>query len=70
VAINWLLHRPDVTCPIIGARTLAQFEDNVAAVSWSLSDELMKRLNQVSKLTPPRYPYGFIARFNASMASD
>jgi aryl-alcohol dehydrogenase-like predicted oxidoreductase len=67
VAINWLLNHPHVTCPIIGARTMPQFKDNVTAVTWSLSDGQMKRLNQASKLTPPRYPYGFIGRFNASM---
>lgn len=65
-SINWLLHRPQVTCPIIGARTMAQFEDNLAAISWSLSEEQMRRLNAVSELQAPRYPYGFIDRFNKS----
>jgi aryl-alcohol dehydrogenase-like predicted oxidoreductase len=64
VAINWLLQRPGVTCPVIGARTMAQLEDNLGVVSWSLSDEQMERLNAASRLVAPRYPYGFIYRFN------
>lgn len=64
VAINWLLNRPDVTCPIIGARTMEQFEDNISAINWSLNEEQMNRLDAVSELAAPRYPYGFINRFN------
>jgi len=64
VAINWLLHRPGVTCPILGARTIEQFKDNVGAIQWSLDEEQTERLDAASKLTPPRYPYGFINRFN------
>ena len=63
VAINWLRHRPGVTCPIIGARTMKQFEDNLSAADWSLDAEQIERLDRVSHLEPPRYPYGFINRF-------
>jgi len=61
VALNWLLQRPGVTAPIIGARTMEHLEDNLGAVGWSLSDEQMDRLNQASDLRLP-YPYGFIAK--------
>jgi len=61
VALNWLLQRPGVTAPIIGARTMEHLEDNLGAVGWSLSDEQMERLNQASDVRLP-YPYGFIAR--------
>ena len=63
VALNWLLNCPHVTCPIIGARTMEHFNDNVSAISWSLDEEQMRRLNAASELTAPRYPYGFINRF-------
>lgn len=56
VAINWLLERPGVTSPIIGARTMQQLEDNLGAVGWSLSPEQMGKLDQASKVQPP-YPY-------------
>jgi aryl-alcohol dehydrogenase-like predicted oxidoreductase len=61
VALNWLLQRPGVTAPIIGVRTMAHLEDNLAAVGWSLSDAQMHRLNQISEVTLP-YPYSFIAK--------
>jgi aryl-alcohol dehydrogenase-like predicted oxidoreductase len=60
VAINWLLQCPGVTAPIIGARTLEQLEDNLGASGWSLSDEQMARLTQVSAQQLP-YPYSVIA---------
>ncbi len=59
VAINWLLQRPGVTAPIIGARTMQQLEDNMAAAGWSLDAEQVTRLNAASDIEPP-YPYDFI----------
>lgn len=61
VALNWLLHRPGVTAPIIGVRTLAHLEDNLGASGWSLSEEQMNRLNRVSEHRLP-YPYDVIAQ--------
>ncbi len=60
VALNWLVHRPGVTAPIVGARKLAHLEDNLGAVGWVLPDELMSRLTQASEVAKP-YPYDFIA---------
>lgn len=64
VALNWLLRRPLVTSTITGADSLAQLEDNLEALTWALTEAQMKRLNAVSIHPPPRYPYGFINRFN------
>jgi len=61
VALRWLLQRPGVTAPIIGARTLQQLQVNLGADGWSLSDEQMARLTQVSELDPG-YPVRFIRR--------
>jgi aryl-alcohol dehydrogenase-like predicted oxidoreductase len=60
VALNWLLQRPGVTAPIIGARNMSQLESNLGASGWNLSDEQMSRLNQASDVPIP-YPYPFIA---------
>jgi aryl-alcohol dehydrogenase-like predicted oxidoreductase len=60
VALNWLLQRPGVTAPIIGARTLEQLESNLGATGWALSQEKMTRLTQVGEQPLP-YPYNFIA---------
>ena len=65
VALNWLLQKPVVTAPIIGARTLAHLEDNLGAVDWSLTTEQMSRLDQVSSLPLP-YPYESLAQQRAS----
>jgi aryl-alcohol dehydrogenase-like predicted oxidoreductase len=65
VALNWLLRRPGVTAPILGARTLAQLEDNLGATGWTLSDAHMSRLDQASA-PPLLYPYDFLARPDAS----
>ena len=59
VAINWLLQQPAVTAPIIGARTMEQLEDNLAAAGWTLTAEQIARLDQASQVDPP-YPYDFI----------
>jgi aryl-alcohol dehydrogenase-like predicted oxidoreductase len=60
VAIYWLLQRPGVTAPIIGALTLEQLESNLGADDWALSQEQMARLTQVSQQSLP-YPYDAIA---------
>jgi aryl-alcohol dehydrogenase-like predicted oxidoreductase len=60
VALRWLLQMPGVTSPIIGARTMAQFEDNLGAAGWSLGAEHMDTLNQASARPLP-YPYTFAA---------
>lgn len=59
VAIGWLLQRPGVTAPIIGARTMKHLEDNLSAIDQPLNDEHMARLNEVSEPQLP-YPYNFI----------
>jgi aryl-alcohol dehydrogenase-like predicted oxidoreductase len=55
VAVRWLLHRPGITAPIIGARTPGHLGELLGATGWSLSTEQMDRLNAVSN--PERVPY-------------
>jgi len=45
--LAWLLHNPAVTAPIIGPRTVAQLEDSLRALEITLSDEVLKRLDQI-----------------------
>jgi aryl-alcohol dehydrogenase-like predicted oxidoreductase len=63
VALNWLLHRPAVTAPIIGATKPSQLEDNLGATDWDLDDDQIERLDKVSA-PPDIYPYAFIAKSN------
>ena len=44
VALAWLLHKPVVTAPIIGVRTVDQLEDAVAALDLQLSSDDLERL--------------------------
>jgi aryl-alcohol dehydrogenase-like predicted oxidoreductase len=46
VALTWLLHKPVVTAPIVGATKLEHVEDALAAESLSLSDEQIARLEE------------------------
>jgi aryl-alcohol dehydrogenase-like predicted oxidoreductase len=58
VALSWITNRPGVTAPIFGARTLDQFEENVAAADLDLGSAATQRLDDVSAPTPNDYPYG------------
>lgn len=56
VALNWLLQRPTVSSVLIGARNEEQLRQNLGAVGWQLNDDQIRRLDEVSAVTPP-YPY-------------
>jgi aryl-alcohol dehydrogenase-like predicted oxidoreductase len=61
VALAWTLTNPAVVSPIIGARTLAQAEENVGALDVSLSPDQLDRLNLASE-PAPIFPARFIDR--------
>jgi aryl-alcohol dehydrogenase-like predicted oxidoreductase len=46
VALAWLLHKPGVTAPIVGATKLEHLEDALAAAVLELSPEEMARLEE------------------------
>jgi aryl-alcohol dehydrogenase-like predicted oxidoreductase len=66
VALAWLLTRPTVVSPIIGARTPEQLEDNLGAVGWELTQEEIDRLNTVSAI-PEGYPYRMMREYGTRM---
>jgi 1-deoxyxylulose-5-phosphate synthase len=51
VALAWLLHKPGVTAPIVGATKLAHLEDALAATELRLSDA------ELAKLEAPYRPH-------------
>lgn len=69
VALRWLLGRPAVTAPIVGARTVEQLEENLGAVGWSLSPEQVARLDAASERPRP-YPYDILHRFRNRAPQD
>lgn len=47
IALAWLLHNPVVSAPIIGPRTLAQLDENQRVPDIKLSEEILKRLDEI-----------------------
>ncbi len=72
VALNWVTNRPGVSSTIIGATKMAQLEDNLKALEFEIPEELLKRLDEVSK-PDVTYPYFFHTgdlRANASSQAN
>jgi 1-deoxyxylulose-5-phosphate synthase len=46
VALAWLLHRPGVTAPIVGATKPGHVTDALAAVTLDLTGDEMRRLEE------------------------
>jgi aryl-alcohol dehydrogenase-like predicted oxidoreductase len=60
-ALSWVQNRPGVSSTILGARTLAQLDDNLAALSVKLTSEQTAKLDQLS--TPKlNFPAAFLDR--------
>jgi aryl-alcohol dehydrogenase-like predicted oxidoreductase len=55
LALAWLLHQPVVTSIIIGATKPEQLEDNLKSIDVSFTEDELKKLDEVSKLSP-EYP--------------
>lgn len=55
VALAWTLLNPAVVSPVLGARTLPQLEDNLGALAVDLSEEHVRRLDEVSRI-PLEFP--------------
>ena len=64
IALAFVLQRPFVMSVIIGAKTVDQLDDNIAATAVTFTPEELDRLDKVSAL-PPEYPGWMIARQNA-----
>lgn len=46
VALAWLLHKPGVTAPIVGATKPAHLQDALAAEQLTLSEQEIARLEE------------------------
>ncbi|MGW6195139.1 aldo/keto reductase [Kribbella sp. NPDC055110] len=58
VALAWLVDRPAITSVILGARTLEQLDDNLAAADLHLTPEETTKLDEASDPGAADYPYG------------
>ncbi|SON55265.1 L-glyceraldehyde 3-phosphate reductase [Hartmannibacter diazotrophicus] len=61
IALAWTLANPAVVSPIMGARTLAQAEENLGALEVTLLPEQLDRLHRVSE-PDPIFPARFVER--------
>lgn len=65
VAIAWTLAQPGIVSTILGARTLAQLQDNLESLSIEFSPGQLQALNQVSAIEMG-FPHDFLAQVRAS----
>jgi len=56
VAVRWILQMPGCTGVVIGPRSLANLEDSMNCMKFTLSEDQMERLNRAT-VCPPLYPY-------------
>jgi aryl-alcohol dehydrogenase-like predicted oxidoreductase len=59
VALAWLRAQSGVIIPIVGARKLTQFQDNLASIEVTLSPEHLQRLDEVSQIEVG-FPHDFL----------
>jgi aryl-alcohol dehydrogenase-like predicted oxidoreductase len=55
IALAWVLTRETITAPILGVSSMKHLEDNLGALEVSLSDDDVKRLDEVSDWTEMDY---------------
>jgi aryl-alcohol dehydrogenase-like predicted oxidoreductase len=60
IALAWILSKPFVSTVIIGAKSMDQLRDNIAASRLQLTADEIKVLDEVSQL-PPEYPGWMLA---------
>ena len=59
IALAWLHAQSGVIIPIIGARKLTQFQDNLASLNITILPEHLQRLNEVSQIELG-FPHDFL----------
>lgn len=47
LSLAWVMAQPGVTAPIIGPRTMEQLQDNLAAAEIELTDEELRRIDEI-----------------------
>lgn len=57
LSLRWLISQPGITTALVGARTVAELEENAGAVGWDLPDETEKHLQEISDEVYRSMPY-------------
>ena len=53
LAVAWAAAHPDITCPIIGARSAAQLSASLKAVEIDMTPSLWREIAALSRIPPP-----------------
>lgn len=61
VAISWVRQQPGIVIPLVGARNLAQLEDNLGALEVTLDPAQLERLDEVSRVDLG-FPHNFLGQ--------
>lgn len=48
LALRWIIDRYDWSCPLFGAKTVDQVADNLGAIGWRLSPEVMAAIDKLT----------------------
>ncbi|MEI6488358.1 MAG: aldo/keto reductase [Bacteroidota bacterium] len=59
VALRWMMQKPQVIIPVVGATKLAQIQDSIGATKMQLSADHVARLNEISKFELG-FPHDFL----------
>ena len=68
VALRWVLDQDGITSVIVGATSADQMRNNLACTGWTLPDDLLAELNQVSAI-PARFPHSMEAAMHERRAN-
>src|SRR4029077_9613800 len=68
VALNWVATQPGISSTIIGASKLAQLNDNLSSIEFTIPAELRRRLDEAGALASI-HPYMFFGSFIQGMIS-
>jgi aryl-alcohol dehydrogenase-like predicted oxidoreductase len=60
IAINWARQRVSNVMPVIGAKRVEQLQDSLKCLDFSIPDEMMNRLNEISKIELG-FPHDFLS---------
>ncbi|MBV9812622.1 MAG: aldo/keto reductase [Acetobacteraceae bacterium] len=74
LAVQWVSSRPGISAPLLGARTVAELEENAASVGWTIAEQ---DLAAIDRLTAPIWAriadkgdmFGYWARKRAAAAN-
>jgi aryl-alcohol dehydrogenase-like predicted oxidoreductase len=61
VAIAWLLKGPANIIPLVGARTVEQWDENLGCLDVELTEDQMQRLNSISSISPG-FPHDMLSQ--------